>query len=113
MVFTAASRTQIHESDRRWIWKFCFRIVATVFSLVGIGCTAWAVSANAHLKDTTQQGFWLVVWLLIPVSSCADGILSTIKANLLPLTLAWLIGDLEHHQLHRSCREKQTYSSGS
>ncbi|KAI9719743.1 MAG: hypothetical protein M1812_003231 [Candelaria pacifica] len=69
MVFTAVSRTQIHDADRSWIWKLCFRVAATVFSLIGIGCTAWAVSANNHLADTTQEAFWVMVWLLIPLGS--------------------------------------------
>ncbi|KAI9756774.1 MAG: hypothetical protein M1835_000707 [Candelina submexicana] len=61
MVLTTATRAKTREADKRWIWKLCFRAAATVFSIVGIGCTAWAVSENAHLADTTQQAFWLVL----------------------------------------------------
>ncbi|KAI9706113.1 MAG: hypothetical protein M1836_005519 [Candelina mexicana] len=74
MVFTTASRAKTREADRRWIWKLCFRVAATVFSILG-SSIIWNIlnfivllARNKPIHPGANVGCDLILWIAFVVT---------------------------------------------
>ena len=70
----ASNRPTLHDADRYWAAKLAGRIVATIASLIGIGCTAWVISKASsgnifgYEDDNDNWSVALIPWVIISVS---------------------------------------------